>query len=208
MVLSDLSRSSKKQAAASKKQKQLVTEQLKESEGDELQVGLDVHRKMLCEIYGAAIGAGWAPHEITLDWLVPELQSKLGTWYDDDYFRIVYDGEFRPGMAAAAQQQYTATVPTREIMKEAWPVPETAAPIDPEMANQVLSTIRKEHVRFTDDDSDDDSETVRTLFAGNQSGDGVDLDDIDDVASTTGKRKWKKAITTTDEDVVDWKQCM
>ena len=43
MVLSDLSRSSKKQAAASKKQKQLVTEQLKESEGDELQVGLDVH---------------------------------------------------------------------------------------------------------------------------------------------------------------------
>ena len=43
-------------------------------------------------------------------------------------------------------------------MKEAWPVPETAAPIDPEMANQVLSTVRK-------DDSDDD-ETVRTLFQG------------------------------------------
>ena len=94
-------------------------------------------------------------------------------------------------------------------MKEAWPVPETAAPIDPEMANQVLSTVRKEHVKFTEDDSDDD-ETVRTLFGGKQSGDGVDLDldDIDDVRPSTGKRKWKKAIKTTDEDVVDWKKEM
>ena len=183
MVASDLVRSSKKKAAASKRQRTRVTESLQASEGDALQAGLDLHRRTLLEIYGQALSDGWAPSEIGLDWLVPELQHALQDWYDDDYFRIVYDGEFAPGMMAAAQQQYTATEPTREIMREAWPVPETGAEIDPGMVAQVMSTVRKEakHVRFTEDDSDDDNDdVVRTLFEDKQFEDGVDMNDIDD----------------------------
>ena len=181
MVLSDLSRSSKKKAAASKRQKKFVTERLLESEGDDAVAGLELHRRTLLEMYGEALSNGWSPAEIGLDWIVPELRHKLGTRYDDDFFRVVYDQEFRPGMAAAAQLQYTATESTQDIMKEAWPVPETGGdPIDPEMASQVLSTVRSEsHIRFTDGDSDsDDSDVVRELFAGKQSGDGVDMDEI------------------------------
>ena len=183
MVASDLVRSSKKKAAASKRQRTRVTESLQASEGDRLTEGLDLHRRTLLEIYGQALSDGWAPSEIGLDWLVPELQHALQDWYDDDYFRIVYDGEFAPGMMAAAQQQYTATEPTREIMREAWPVPETGAEIDPGMVAQVMSTVRKEakHVRFTEDDSDDDNDdVVRTLFEDKQFEDGVDMNDIDD----------------------------
>ena len=73
MVLSDLSRSSKKQAAASKKQKALVTERLKESEGEDLQYGLEIHKRALCEAYGASLSGGWSPQDITLDWLVLEI---------------------------------------------------------------------------------------------------------------------------------------
>ena len=115
MVLSDLSRSSKKKAAASKRQKKFVTEQLLQSEGDDAVAGLELHRRTLLEMYGEALGNGWGPSEIGLDWIVPELRHKLGVRYDDDYFRIVYDEEFRPGMAAAAQLQYTATEPTQDI---------------------------------------------------------------------------------------------
>jgi len=78
MVLSDLSRSSKKQAAASKKQKALVIERLKESEGEDLQHGLELHRRALCEAYGASLSGVWSPQDITLDWLVPEIQWQLG----------------------------------------------------------------------------------------------------------------------------------
>ena len=104
MVASDLVRSSKKKAAASKRQRTRVTESLQAFEGDKLTEGLDLHRRTLLEIYGQALSDGWAPSEIGLDWLVPELQHALQDWYDDDYFRIVYDGEFAPGMMAAAQQ--------------------------------------------------------------------------------------------------------
>ena len=56
MVLSDLSRSSKKKAAASKRQKKFVTERLLESEGDDAVAGLELHRRTLLEMYGEALG--------------------------------------------------------------------------------------------------------------------------------------------------------
>ena len=159
MVASDLVRSSKKKAAASKRQRTQVTASIRASEGEQFDESLELHRKTLLAVYGQALGDGWAPRDIGLDWLVPELRHALQEWYDDDAFRIVYDGEFAPGMMAAAQQQYTATEPTREVMRESWPVPETGAQVDPGMVAQVMSTVRKEakHVRFTEDDSDDGS---------------------------------------------------
>ena len=96
-------------------------------------------------------------------------------------------------------------------MKEAWPVPETGGdPIDPEMASQVLSTVRSEsHIRFTDGDSDsDDSDVVRELFAGKQSGDGVDMDELDDIRPVSGKKKWKQAVVAVEEEDIDWKKEM
>ena len=191
MVLSDLSRSSTKKAAANKRAKDLVKTTLQETEGEELTAGLELHRRMLFEVYGQALSGGWAPREIGLDWLVPELRKVLGSHYDDDYFRIVYDGEFRPGLTAASQQQYTATAPTRDIMREAWPVPENTSPLDPEMVAQALTTLQNEHHHFTDDDDEDDDATVRKLFAGKHSGDRVDLNDIDDEhRPVTGKKRW------------------
>ena len=89
MVASDLVRSSKKKAEASKRQRTRVTESLQASEGGRLTEGLDLHRRTLLEIYGQAQSGGWASKDIGLDWLVPELRHALGSWYDDDYFRIV-----------------------------------------------------------------------------------------------------------------------
>ena len=63
MVASDLVRSSKKKAAASKRQRTRVTESLQASEGDRLTEGLDLHRRTLLEIYGQALSDGWAPSD-------------------------------------------------------------------------------------------------------------------------------------------------
>ena len=77
MVASDLVRSSKKKAAASKFQRTRVTERIKASEGDAFEEGLELHRETLLAIYGQALSDGWAPRDIGLDWLVPELQHAL-----------------------------------------------------------------------------------------------------------------------------------
>eukprot|EP01052_Picozoa_sp_SAG31_P010912 SAG31_NODE_607_length_13606_cov_11.366699_8_plen_88_part_00 len=49
----------------------------------------------------------------------------LGTDYDDDYYRLVWDSEMQPGLAAAGQSTYDVTIQEREVMQEAWPIPES-----------------------------------------------------------------------------------
>ena len=81
MVASDLVRSSKKKAAASKRQRTQVTASIRASEGEQFDESLELHRKTLLAIYGQALGDGWAPRDIGLHWLVPELQHALQEWY-------------------------------------------------------------------------------------------------------------------------------
>eukprot|EP01052_Picozoa_sp_SAG31_P048445 SAG31_NODE_10139_length_1178_cov_9.705283_2_plen_67_part_00 len=43
------------------------------------------------------------PQDITPEWLASETKHWLGTDYEDDYYRLVWDSEMQPGLAAAGQ---------------------------------------------------------------------------------------------------------
>eukprot|EP01052_Picozoa_sp_SAG31_P010242 SAG31_NODE_555_length_14169_cov_19.798721_11_plen_188_part_01 len=111
----ELQRSSSKKARAAQATKKAVLDLLKQDEGDAFHIAMDRHRREMFTVYGTALTQGWTPQDITPDWLVGELRDKLKNDYEDDYFHIVWDEDFQPGLVAASQMPYTATKPEREI---------------------------------------------------------------------------------------------
>eukprot|EP01052_Picozoa_sp_SAG31_P017891 SAG31_NODE_1244_length_9137_cov_36.820978_1_plen_607_part_00 len=124
----DLLRSSTKKKAAATSIKKAVLARLAREEGDAFDRGMELHRRTVFSFYGEALTDGWRPQEITTDWLAKKSKDWLGSDYVDDYFRLVWDGEMQPGLAASAQAQYTATAPQRSLLLANWPAPETETP--------------------------------------------------------------------------------
>ena len=148
----DVQRSSQKKAAAADRARTAVLDRLARDEGDVFRQGMETHRRTMFTAYGQAMADGWLPQEITPDWLATETERWLANDYDDDYFRLVWDGEMQPGLTAAGQSPYVMTQPQRDVLIKSWPVPE--------------KTPKKSSVdgEDSDDGSVDGDSTVRSLM--------------------------------------------
>ena len=109
----DVQRASKKKAVAADRNRKAVLDRLARDEGDVFKQGMELHRRTMFEAYGDALSNGWMPQDITPEWLASETKHWLGTDYEDDYYRLVWDSEMQPGLATAGQSTYDVTIPDR-----------------------------------------------------------------------------------------------
>ena len=142
--------------------KERALQQLKDAEGGAaVEAAVGRHGKALLKALAEKMLAGNALGTVALADVCQIVQTELADEYDSDFMRIAWERHVQTGMRSMSQQQITDS-PSRDIMQQMWPVPDTGV--------QVLLPATQ----------DSPAPTSKQLFAEQTSAAGVSTADIDE----------------------------